>query len=295
MNPDINKNGPYYFLLSVLLFSLMELLVKFLSKDYPTGQIVFARGFAGLIPIFFIMPKKNFIKNMKTKKIKLHFYRVITGSFALISIFFGIKYLPLADAISITFAAPIFATIFSIFFLNEKVGKKRWFAILIGFCGILIILKPGTSMFSLYSIFPIFFCIGFAASAILIKLLSKTEKNYLIALYYTIGLTILSFFLNPLSWIIPSSFDLIIFFLIGISGSYGNILITESYRSSDVSLVTPIKYLNLIFAIIFGYLIFNEVPNILTILGSILIVISTFVIFSREKKLRKNLNITKEM
>ena len=290
-----NKTGPYFFLLSVFLFSIMELLVKFLSNDYPTGQIVFARGLAGLIPIFLIMPKSNFTNNLKTKKIKLHLLRVLTGSFALISIFFGIKYLPLADAISITFAAPIFATIFSIFFLNEIVGKKRWLAILIGFAGILIILKPGTNMFSVYSVFPIFFCIGFAMSAILVKILSRTEENYLIALYYTIGLTILSLFLSPTTWLIPNYIDLIIFIMIGITGSFGNILITEAYRNSDVSLVTPIKYLNLIFAILFGYLIFNEIPNILTVLGSILITISSIIIFSRERKLKRSLIINKEL
>ena len=112
------KSGPFYFLISVIFFSVMEILVKFLSSSYPIGELVFFRGFFGLLPIIFIMPKKKFFQNFKTKKIKLHIFRTITGCFALISIFFGLKYLPLADAISITFAAPIFATIFSIFFLK---------------------------------------------------------------------------------------------------------------------------------------------------------------------------------
>jgi drug/metabolite transporter (DMT)-like permease len=133
MKINNNQSGSLYFLASVLLFSMMELLVKLLSNDYPTGEIVFARGLFGLIPILIIIPKKNFFKNFKTKKLKLHLIRTVTGCFALISIFIGIKYLPLADAISITFAAPIFATFFSIFILNEIVGKKRWFAIVIGF------------------------------------------------------------------------------------------------------------------------------------------------------------------
>ena len=278
-----NQSGALYFLLSVFLFSTMEIFVKFLSYDYPTGQIVFARGFFGIIPILFIIPKKNFINSFKTKNIKLHFLRTLTGCFALVSIFIGIKYLPLADAISITFAAPLFATFFSILFLKEIVGKKRWFAIIIGFVGILIVLKPGTSLFSIYSIFPIFFCIGFAASATAIKILSRTDKNYLIAFYYTLGLTFVSIFLNPLSWKIPSSQDFFIFFLIGITGSLGNIVITEAYRKAEVSLITPIKYLNLIFAIIFGYILFNEIPSILTIIGSLFIISSTIIIFTREK------------
>ena len=290
-----NQLGALYFLISVFLFSTMEIFVKLLSYDYPTGEIVFARGLFGIIPILFIIPKKNFFENFKTKNIKLHLFRTLTGCFALVSIFIGIKYLPLADAIAITFAAPLFATFFSILFLNEIVGKKRWFAILIGFVGILIVLKPGTSLFSIYSIFPIFFCIGFAASATAIKILSRTDKNYLIAFYYTIGLTIVSFFLNPFDWKIPNIRDFIIFFLIGITGSLGNIIITEAYRKAEVSLITPIKYLNLIFAIIFGFILFSEIPSILTIVGSLFIVISTIIIFSREKKLKKKSIISKEL
>ena len=289
------KSGPFYFLISVIFFSVMEILVKFLSSSYPIGELVFFRGFFGLLPIIFVMPKKKFFQNFKTKKIKLHIFRTITGCFALISIFFGLKYLPLADAISITFAAPIFATIFSIFFLKEIVGKKRWFAVLIGFLGILIILKPGTSLFSIYSIFPILFCVGFAASASLIRILSKTDKNYLISFYYTAGLTLISLFLDPLSWKIPLFKDCLLLISIGIIGSLGNIIITEAYRKSEISLITPIKYLNLIFAIVFGYYLFNEVPEVSTLIGSVLIIVSTVIIFIRERRLNKKNIIPKEL
>lgn len=289
------KSGPFYFLISVIFFSVMEILVKFLSSSYPIGELVFFRGFFGLLPIIFIMPKKKFFQNFKTKKIKLHIFRTITGCFALISIFFSLKYLPLADAISITFAAPIFATIFSIFFLKEIVGKKRWFAVLIGFLGILIILKPGTSLFSIYSIFPILFCVGFAASASLIRILSKTDKNYLISFYYTAGLTLVSLFLDPLSWKIPLFKDCLLLISIGIIGSLGNIIITEAYRKSEISLITPIKYLNLIFAIVFGYYLFNEVPEYSTLIGSVFIIVSTVIIFIRERKLNKKNIIPKEL
>ena len=289
------KSGPFYFLISVIFFSVMEILVKFLSSSYPIGELVFFRGFFGLLPIIFVMPKKKFFQNFKTKKIKLHIFRTITGCFALISIFFSLKYLPLADAISITFAAPIFATIFSIFFLKEIVGKKRWFAVLIGFLGILIILKPGTSLFSIYSIFPILFCVGFAASASLIRILSKTDKNYLISFYYTAGLTLVSLFLDPLSWKIPLFKDCLLLISIGIIGSLGNIIITEAYRKSEISLITPIKYLNLIFAIVFGYFLFNEVPEYSTLIGSVFIIVSTVIIFIRERKLNKKNIIPKEL
>ena len=288
------KSGPFYFLISVIFFSVMEILVKFLSSSYPIGELVFFRGFFGLLPIIFIMPKKKFFQNFKTKKIKLHIFRTITGCFALISIFFGLKYLPLADAISITFAAPIFATIFSIFFLKEIVGKKRWFARRL-LVRILDDLKMGfRHPYHLISIFPILFCVGFAASASLIRILSKTDKNYLISFYYTAGLTLVSLFLDPLSWKIPLFKDCLLLISIGIIGSLGNIIITEAYRKSEISLITPIKYLNLVKAIVFGYFLFNEIPS-LKLIGSVFIIVSTVIIFIRERKLNKKNIIPKEL
>ena len=128
--------------LSVCAFSIMDLIVKW-SENYPLGQVLFFRGFFGGILYFFIMPRERIKNFYQTKRAGLHFLRCLFGLIALIAIFIALRNLPLATVVSISFAAPIFTTIFSIFFLNEKVGFYRWLAVLLGFIGIIIITEPG--------------------------------------------------------------------------------------------------------------------------------------------------------
>ena len=269
---------------SVALFSLMDILVKLTTSSYPVGEVTFFRGFFGLLPIFFLIPKKKVLTFFKTKKTKLHLLRAFAGSFALISTFIAIKYLPLAEVVSISFAAPVFVTIFSILYLKEKVGFKRWFAVISGLIGVLIITKPGTALFNIYSIFPLFYCIGFSIVTISIKKLSKTEPDYLIAFYFTILLILISIlFLLFEDWRLPNLKDFIFLSLVGICGSIANLFMTSAYRIAEASLITPLKYLSIISAVVAGYYIFNEIPSVITLLGSMLIVFSSFIIFMREK------------
>ena len=121
--------------MSVCAFSFMDLLVKW-SEDYPLGQVLFFRGFVGVIIYFFIMPRDRIKNFYSTKRVGLHFLRCLFGLIALIAIFIALRNLPLATVVSISFAAPIFTTIFSIFFLSEKVGFYRWLAVLIGFIAV---------------------------------------------------------------------------------------------------------------------------------------------------------------
>ena len=277
-----NQLGIIFMILSVISFSVMDIVVKLMSPHYPIGQLIFFRGFFGLIPILFIIPKERFGNLLKTEKIKLHLVRAFGGAFAMTFLYLGLKFLPIADAITISFAAPIFATIFSIIFLNEKVRLIRWLAIFFGLTGVIIVLKPGTELFTYYSFYPILFCIGFATISIAIKKLSKTEPDYLIALYFTLVLILFGLISISMGWKKIDISDIHYLIIIGLSGSIGNIFLTKSIREADISLVTPIKYLSLVFAIIAGWLIFNEIPSILTISGAVLIILSTFVIFKRE-------------
>ena len=274
---------------SVICFSVMDICVKWLDY-YPVGQVLFLRFFIGFIPIFFIIPKEKIFSFYKTSRPGLHAFRAITGALAIIALFYGLRELPLADVVSLTFGGPIFVTIASIFFLSEQVGVKRWSAVFIGFIGMLLIIQPAFLDLNYYYISPIIFCIFFACVAISVRSLSKTEANYTIAFYFTSLCTIIGlcsiFFVD---WIMPSKIDFLIFIILGLCGSAGNLLLTHSYRLAEASLVTPIKYLSLIFAIIFGFFIWSEVPKVLTLLGAALVVLSSLIIFVRETKLKKQI------
>jgi drug/metabolite transporter (DMT)-like permease len=276
-----NQLGFLYMFLSICAFSLMDIIVKW-SVNYPIGQVLFFRGFFGIIFYFFIIPRDRLNNFYKTKRAGLHFLRCISGLIALVAIFIALRKLPLATVVSISFAAPIFTTILSIFILNEKVGIYRWLAVLIGFLGIIIITQPGISSLNIYYIFPIIFCLGLSYVAITIRQLSTTEPVWLISFYFSLSITILSFFTIPSGWVMPNWSDFLLLSLVGVFGGVANLWLSLSYRYSEVSLVTPLKYLSLVFAIILGYLIWEEIPTLKSLFGAVLVIVSTLIIFRRE-------------
>ena len=278
--------------ISVCAFSLMDIIVKW-SEAYPLGQVLFFRGFFGVILYFIIMPKENIKNFYYTRRPGLHFLRCLSGLIALIAIFIALRNLPLATVVSISFAAPIFTTIFSIFLLSEKVGVFRWLAVIIGFVGILIITEPGFSSFNIYFIYPIIFCLGLSYVAIAIRQLSTTEPVWLISLYFSITITLASLFTLPYGWVMPNFSDLTLLILIGVFGGLANLWLGQSYKLAEVSLVSPLKYLALVFAIGFGYFIWGEVPSLKTLFGAALVIISSIIIFRREIYLKKQLSITR--
>ena len=155
-------------------------------------------------------------------------------------------------------------------------------AVLIGFSGILIITEPGISELNIYYVFPIIFCLGLSYVAITLRQLSSTEPVWLISFYFSLSITLFSFLTIPQGWVLPSLNHFIILSLIGIFGGVANLWLSQSYKYSEVSLVTPLKYLALVFAIIFVYFIWCEIPTIKTLLWAFLVIISTLIIFRRE-------------
>jgi len=277
-----NQLGFLYMFISVCAFSVMDVIVKW-SEDYPVGQVLFFRGLCGMIPILFLIPKNRYFDFYKTNRPLLHLKRCLAGLIAIVAIFIALRKLPLATVVSITFAAPIFTTILSIFFLNEKVGLYRWMAVIVGFVGIVVISEPGYSSFNIYYLYPIIFCLGLSYVAIAIRQLSSTEPVWLIGLFFSISIFILSLFsIFTEGWILPSLKDLFLLSMVGILGGLANLWLTQSYKFSEVSLVTPLKYLALVFAIFFGYLFWDEIPTIKTLIGSLLVISSSIIIFRRE-------------
>ncbi len=286
-----NQLGFFYMFISVCAFSLMDVIVKW-SDDYPVGQVLFFRGFCGIIPILFLIPNDRYKDFYKTTRPFLHLKRCLAGLIALVSIFVALRNLPLATVVSISFAAPIFITIFSIFLLKEKVGIYRWLAVLVGFVGIIFITEPGFSSLNLYYIYPLIFCLGLSYVAIAIRKLSSTEPAWLISFFFSFSIMLLSFLSFYQEWIMPSFLDLFLLSMVGILGGTANLWLSQSYKYSEVSLVSPLKYLALVFAIIFGYFIWNEIPTFKTLLGASLVIFSSIVIFRREIYLKKKLSVS---
>ena len=276
-----NQLGFLYMFLSVCTFSVMDLLVKW-SSDYPTGEVLFFRGFFGLLPTFFLIPKNKLKTFYTTERSKEHLFRCLMGLMALIAIVVALRELPLAVVVSLSYAAPLFITVLSIFLLSEKVGIFRWLAVLIGFVGVIIIAEPGFKGMNYLYFLPLIFCIGMAFVTIMIRKLSTTEPIWLISIFFSITISIAGLTTIPMGWKIPNFQDFTLLALIGITGGSANLFLTQSYKLSEVSLVAPLKYLALVFAIFFGYFIWNEIPTIKTLIGASLVVLASLIIFRRE-------------
>ena len=291
MNRNNIKLGTFYMLISVTGFSVMDIAVKWTTAEYSIGMVIAARMIGGLIPLFLVVPKERWGNFFHTTKPGLMFIRAFTGTAALFCVYASLHYLPLATTVSLTFASPIFSTLLSIFILGELVRVRRWIAIVIGFAGVLIIINPTSSEFSVYMLLPILFCVFFAMVSISIRLLSETEPSYLIAWYFTLFGFIASLFTIPFGgWKIPVSwFDLGILTAVGIFGGIGNLALTSAFKHAEVSLVTPLKYLSLIYGIIFGYMIWNEIPAWNTYVGAGFIILSAIFILRRETALKKEI------
>ena len=290
-----NHLGAVYMILSVLFFSFMDILIK-VTDEYDVGQIMFFRALFGLIPIFFLIPK-NRIKNFyKTKNIKLHFFRSFFGAIAMAAIFIGLRNLQLAEVTALAFSGPLWVVLFSMFFLSEKIRLKRWIAVGLGFIGVIIISKPGFDNLNFYYIYPIIFCIGFAGVSILIRKLTLAgESIWLIAFYFSLVSGLGGLLTIPLGlWKMPNTYDFILLILIGLLGGIANLLLTQSYKLAEVTLTTPLKYLSLVIAIIFGFYFFEEIPSAHTLSGAALIVVSSAIIFIRENQLKKPITLPRQ-
>ena len=290
-----NHLGAVYMILSVLFFSFMDILIK-VTDEYDVGQIMFFRALFGLVPIFFLIPKNRMKNFYKTKNIKLHFYRSFFGAIAMASIFIGLRNLQLAEVTALAFSGPLWVVLFSMFFLSEKIRLKRWIAVGLGFIGVIIISKPGFDNLNFYYIYPIIFCIGFAGVSILIRKLTLAgESVWLIAFYFSLVSGLGGLLTIPFGvWKMPSTYDFILLILIGLLGGIANLLLTQSYKLAEVTLTTPLKYLSLVIAIIFGFYFFEEIPSIYTLSGAALIVVSSAIIFIRGSQLKKPITLPRQ-
>ena len=156
-----------------------------------------------------------------------------------------------------------------------------------------MITEPGFSSLNFYYIYPIIFCLGLSYVAIAIRKLSTTEPVWLISFFFSFSIAILGLLSLFQGWVMPNFSDLFLLSMVGILGGLANLWLSQSYKLSEVSLVTPLKYLALVFAIIFGYFIWDEIPTFKTLLGAGLVILSSFIIFRREMVLKKRLSVSR--
>jgi drug/metabolite transporter (DMT)-like permease len=270
-------------LLSVLMFSFGDTLGKFIVATYSVGQLLLLRATAALI----VLSPSIWRHRQQYRRLErpwLQLLRVMLSTLEVAAFFLATVYLPLVDVITYYLACPIFVTALSAIVLRERVGWRRWSAVLIGFCGVLIALRPSAQTVSWPAMIALAGCMAFAVLMLITRSLRATPDIVLASTQFT-GTFAFGMILAPFGWITPSLGGLSLFVAAGCISVCALLCGNRSLKLAPASLVVPYQYSMIIWAVMFGYLVFGDVPSAATIVGATIIIGAGFYIFLREREL----------
>ena len=275
-------HGILLMLFGDFMFALNDALGKWLVASFSVGQVVLIRsiGFFLVLAPMLLSQQKGTV--FRIARPGLVFLRAVLTTVDTACFYAAVVHLPLADVMSFYMAAPIYVAALSHFFLREQVGWRRWMAIGIGFCGVLIMLKPSSSAFSLSAAYAIVGSLAFAISLILSRFLRGTSDATLVT-WQTIGGVVLGAILTIGAWRTPSVAELLELLLLGIVSCSAHLLITRSLKLAPASTLAPLQYTMLIWGALLGYLVFGDIPESRIWIGSAIVVLAGLFIFHRQK------------
>jgi drug/metabolite transporter (DMT)-like permease len=263
-------------------FAVMDATIKWLTADYPVAQIVALRSWFGLPLLCMFALRGGGPRMLKTSRPLVHVGRYLLVLGLSFSFFWALSQMKLVDAIAITFAAPIFITALSVPLLKETVGLHRWVAISIGFCGVLIMLRPGIGVFQWAGVVVIGSVVFYALLMITTRAYKTTEQTAALMLYPQLGMSLTGIMFAPFFWVTPSLGDLGLFALAGMFGSVGVMCLTHAFRLGPAAVISPFEYSALIWATLIGYLVWGELPDGFTLVGAVIVISSGLYIIYRE-------------
>ncbi len=263
-------------------FSVMDATIKWLTADYPVTQIVALRSWFGLPLLCLFALYGSGLKGLRTRRPIVHVGRYLLVLALSFGFFWALSQMKLVDAIAITFAAPIFITALSVPLLKEPVGLHRWLAIGVGFCGVLVMLRPGMGVFQWAAVVVLGSVVVYALLMITTRAFKTTENTAALMLYPQLGMSLTGIVLAPFVWVTPSLIDLGLFALAGLFGSVGVICVTHAFRLGPAAVISPFEYSALIWATLLGYYMWDELPDVITLAGAVIVILSGLYIIYRE-------------
>ena len=279
--------GPLVMLLGMLLFALNDAMGKWLVSSYGLGQVILIRSVAALIILSPLLWKVGLAPIVIAERKGMQLARVLFSTGEVFCFYYAVMYLPLADVMTFWLAAPIYVAALSPFLLGERVGWRRWTAIAIGFVGVIIALEPSSAMFTLPAIISIIGSAAFAFMMISGRFLRGTPDTTLV-LFQTGAAGVAGLIFAPFDWSpIQSQTDLLLLGLLGVVAMSAHMLVNRALKMSDAATVAPLQYTLLLYAVIFGWMFFGDVPRLTMMAGAALIIASGLFIFIREQMLKK--------
>ena len=250
-----NLLGIFFMILSMFSLSVNDIIYKYLSFHFPVWESIFFRALSGCVISIFLVLYFG-IDKLKTKKPIGHLIRAFSASGCVVFYIYGINNLMLSENIAIVHSAPIIAAFLAVPILGEKIGIFRISAIVIGFIGVLIIVKPGTDLFKYEYIYPLISALFMTSVYLTTRSIMSTDSSVAIIFYYSFALLITSLIFFPDEFIMPKTNQLIFIISLGIMGSFGHLFMSQAAKYADVAVTSPFEYSSFLFVGLMGYLIF---------------------------------------
>ena len=283
-----NKLAIFLIITSVFFGTVMLSFLKIAQEDVNVYVAGFFRFFLGLVIILpYIIKNKDAV--LKTTHLKQHFLRAILGLPAMLIYFSALVLLPIEKLTAISFIVPLIVTILAVFFLGEKIYIYRTLALMLGFSGMLVIIRPGFVDISIGVYMVLFSALLWSINIIITKKISKDDSAITILAYQSIFMSLLSFFIVLFFWEMPSLKTFIYLILAAMCGTVLHLTLNHAFKLVDVSMTQPYSFLNLVFASIIGYFVFDEMPDLYTWIGALIIFTGVLIISYREMKLDKDI------
>lgn len=272
-------------LLSTVILSAMHGLVRHLSADLHPFVIAFYRNLFGFVAILPLLLRSGF-GALRTDNPGLHVVRALVGVVAMLAWFYSLSRVPIANATALSFSTTLFATLTAWLFLGERLRVRRWLAIVVGFFGVVVVIRPDPGAFDAEALWVLLAAIAWGASITVVKQLTRTESSTTIVAWMGISLTLLSFFPAVTVWSWPDTRALFELGLIGVLATSGHLLMTQAIRGADVAVVTSVDFTRLIWTSIIGALFFAEILDRWTLFGATIIFAAGWYIVFRESRQR---------
>ena len=283
-----NKLAIFLIITSVFFGTVMLSFLKIAQEDVNVYVAGFFRFFLGLVIILpYIIKNKDTV--LKTTHLRQHFLRAILGLPAMLIYFSALVLLPIEKLTAISFVVPLIVTILAVFFLGEKIYIYRTLALILGFSGMLVIIRPGFVDISIGVYMVLFSALLWSVNIIITKKISKDDSAITILAYQSIFMSLLSFFIVSFFWEMPSIKTFIYLILAAMCGTVLHLTLNHAFKLVDVSMTQPYSFLNLVFASIIGYFVFDEMPDLYTWIGALIIFTGVLIISYREMKLDKDI------
>ncbi|TMJ02001.1 MAG: DMT family transporter [Alphaproteobacteria bacterium] len=274
--------GIGFMLMAVFLFALNSAVGKWLVAKYPVGEFMLIRSSFTLLFLAPFVWRAGRAAFADAPRPGLQVLRVVLSALEVAMFFWAVSYLPLADTTTFYLAGPIYVTALSVLLLRERVGWRRWTAVLVGFTGVVIALRPSSSSFTLPALIALAGSVTYALVMITTRMLRQTNDIMLMTTYF-IGAVAFGVATVPFGWVAPSAYDLLCLAGVGLSNIMAQFCVIRSLKLASASVVVPYQYTLIVWSVVFGWLMFAELPDGYTVAGAAIIVVAGLYIFWREQ------------